>query len=379
MSINNIPGNKNLIAGDGNAGYLGTVLSTELITGDVLSNQIGLAAGSNLNSTVNWLKFVIDGKIIFSPMKAIKSGLSWNQINSANAVYGNTIVTINGLRYKVRLWRGANEDPVSVGNGSINHNSEWNRLMLPINVKAKSKNWSYPNNVESNVPDWDIGFTDEDLLMGAVAAGYSWCQEIVGSSSRLYRGGGDASRSDYLSSSYIQSFVGWRPVLELVDYTFEDTQNQAPTIIIKNSFDQQIVQNQVIKHSNKTPVSFKILANDSDLNDTLQYSIWLRNSEYKTWAEIGKSVEINVSIPFENILVGNNTIQVKVRDNNGAETSITFVVANINPQSYSQKHVYELIMALGFAATGNNSLRALKYPEYNKSTLSLAELVNFLQ
>lgn len=155
--------------------------------------------------------------------------------------------------------------------------------------------------------------------------------------------------------------------------------NQAPTLTLKDSVNQPITQNQTIKHTNITPFLFKILTNDADVSDNLQYSIFLRNSEYQTWTNISKGVETSISIPFANLLIGNNTIQVKVRDNKGAETSITFVVGNINPQSYCQKHVYELIVALGYAPTGNSSLRALKYPEYNKSTLSLAELVNFLQ
>lgn len=155
--------------------------------------------------------------------------------------------------------------------------------------------------------------------------------------------------------------------------------NNSPILAIFDIHNKSITQNQIIKHSNQTLFLIKILADDSDTNDTLQYSIWLRNSEYATWTSIGKDIETIVSIPFDNLLIGNNTIQVKVRDSNGAETSITFVVANINPQSYSQQHVYELIIAIGYAPTGNSSLMELKYPEYNKATLSLAELVNFLQ
>lgn len=155
--------------------------------------------------------------------------------------------------------------------------------------------------------------------------------------------------------------------------------NQAPILTLRDSQNQTINQNQAIKHSNKAPFLFKILANDSDTNDTLQYSIWLRDSEYQTWTSIGKGVDTSITIPFASLLMGNNGIQVKVKDSNGAETTITFVVTNINPESYSQKHVYDLIVALGYSPTGYSSLRAIRYPEYNKTTLSLAELVNFLQ
>lgn len=170
------------------------------------------------------------------------------------------------------------------------------------------------------------------------------------------------------------AFSGYR---ESSNYTI--THNAIPTLAIKTMDDYPITQNQIIRHREKTHFLFKISVNDSDVNDTLEYSILLRNTEYQLWTNISNGVETEINIPFDSLLLGNNTLQIKVRDNESAETSIIFVVANINPQSYSQQHVYELIAALGYAPTGSGSLQALKYPEYNKSTVSLAELVNFLQ
>lgn len=129
-----------------------------------------------------------------------------------------------------------------------------------------------------------------------------------------------------------------------VEYIGTYTANTAPTLTLKDSLNQPITQNQSIKHTNKTPFLFKILAQDSDVGDTLQYQIMLRNVEYKTWTSITSGVETEISIPYADMLTGNNNIEVKVRDSQLAETSSLFVLRNLTPESYSQKHVYDLIV-----------------------------------
>ena len=213
------PGNPVLIAGDMNAGYFGIVPASELITGDALASMVGISAGTSQFSNEGWLKFAYQGKIQFVAKKPIRHSISWTNINSANCVYGDKTIDIGGLTYKVRLMRGANEDPTGDWRGSINHNSEWNKLMLPIHIEAKNKNWAYPDNVEANVPYWGIDFTDADLHTHETYPDgeRSWCQEVRESNnSRIYRGrfGVSYSNSDSPSNSYRN--YGFRPVLELV-------------------------------------------------------------------------------------------------------------------------------------------------------------------
>lgn len=214
------PGNPMLIAGNMEQGYFGVVPSSQLITGDALASMVGISAGTSQFSSEGWLKFAYQGKIQFVAKKPIRHSISWNSIDSANCIYGTKTVTIGGLTYKVRLMRGANEDPAGSFQGSINHNSEWNKLMLPIHIEAKDKSWAYPNNVEADVPYWGIDFTDADLHTHEYhgSGSYSWCQEVGDSSSRrIVRGGTGVSYSDSLSASGSFAPGGFRPVLEL-DY-----------------------------------------------------------------------------------------------------------------------------------------------------------------
>lgn len=215
------PGPTKLIGGNEEAGFYGECLASELITGDELARRIGLTRGLSQFSNEPWLKFSYMGKIEFIAKKPFRKLVSWDYIDSANAVFGNRVIEINGLKYKVRLPKGKSEgkqDEVGSFKGTINHGSEWNKLMLPIHIKAPDK-WEYPDNVNSPTENWNVKYTDTDLFTYysfGNETDYSWCQERAGDiNSRLLRGYNDISSSNGNASDSF--FYMWRPVLELVD------------------------------------------------------------------------------------------------------------------------------------------------------------------
>lgn len=218
-----MPGPTKLIGGNEEAGFYGEMPTSEFITGDELARRIGLTAGVSQFSDEPWLKFSYMGKVEFIAKKTFRHSISWDNINTVNAVFGNRTIKIGGNNYKVRLPKGKTEgkqNDSSSAKGAINDGSEWNRLMLPIHIKAPDK-WEYPNNVNSPTENWHIGYTDNDLLTinSAVNIGSdSWCQEYGQYSRyRLLRGGsGVNSVGAYFPNSVVNSY-GWRPVLELVD------------------------------------------------------------------------------------------------------------------------------------------------------------------
>lgn len=213
------PGPSNLVGGVMQAGYFGTVTSTELITGDALASAAGLSAGTTQNSTTDWLKFAHEDKILFVAKKPIRHSITWDAIHAAGCAYGSKTVVIGGLTYKVRLFRSALTDPALDANadkGAIG--SEWNKLMLPIHVEAPSS-WAYPVYC-GTTEDWGINFTDADLwtISSAGNGTYTWCQEKLTSNAagRVIRGGGGVSYWSTYTSSNTNANYGWRPVLELL-------------------------------------------------------------------------------------------------------------------------------------------------------------------
>lgn len=216
-----VPGPSTLIGGNLQAGFYGEVPAKDFITGDELARRIGLTAGTSQYSNEPWLKFSYLGKIEFAAKKPFRYRISWDNLNSANVVFGNKTIYIGGKTYKVRLMKGKTEgkqNDQTSSMGRINHNSEWNRLILPIHENAPS-NWKYPDNVNSPTENWNIGYTDADLITNIDngKGSYSWCQEYGSSNKRLLRGGGDASYSSVNDPSIIHSICGWRPVLELIN------------------------------------------------------------------------------------------------------------------------------------------------------------------
>lgn len=216
-----VPGPSELIGGNLQAGFYGEVSTSEFITGDELAAKIGLTAGTSQFSNEPWLKFSYMGKTEFVAKKPFRHSVSWDNINSANAVFGNRIIEINGSKYKVRLLKGKTEgkqNDSSSYQGGICKNSEWNKLMLPIHKNAPSS-WAYKDNVSSPTGNWNVGYTDNDLLTISSAGNgyYSWCQEYGSNTGyRLFRGCFGVSYSSCNVPSINNGGYGWRPVLELI-------------------------------------------------------------------------------------------------------------------------------------------------------------------
>ena len=102
------PGSPYLISGTMQEGFFGEVPASELITGDALASECGISQGTSQFSSEGWLKFAYQGKIQFVAKKPIRHSISWDAINTANCVYGDSgdkTVVIGGKTYKVTLMR----------------------------------------------------------------------------------------------------------------------------------------------------------------------------------------------------------------------------------------------------------------------------------
>lgn len=216
------PGPKRLIGGNLQAGFFGEVPTSDFITGDELASLIPLYDGISQYSNEPWLKFAYMGKIEFIAKKPFRHHMIWSSVDKyAHVITGSKTLQIKGKTYKIRLMKGKTEGKQNdrgLWYGSICHNSEWNRLMLPIHENAPD-NWKSPRNVESPTEDWGVDYSDEDL--GTVQGGngcFTFCQEYGETDrERLIRGGyNNISGSSTGWSSVGYAEYGWRPVLELV-------------------------------------------------------------------------------------------------------------------------------------------------------------------
>lgn len=208
------PGNRVLLAGNMRAGWFGEIPSSDFITGDELARMVEITAGKSQYSDESWLKFAYIGNVFLVAKKPIRYSISWDQINQANCVYGDKVISIKGKRYKIMLLRGVGEN-VQADSKVLNENnfqdkaciySMWNKLILPLFKDETSYTWG-------------TNYTDADLIThfrnGNGAA--SWCQEKVQNEYyRLVRGSNKASYSGAFSFTNSSYGFGWRPCLQLI-------------------------------------------------------------------------------------------------------------------------------------------------------------------
>ena len=132
-----------------------------------------------------FLKFVHNGKNFLVGDRNIKNSISWNDLNERKLVFGNKIIEIDGIKYRIRLLTS----------------NEWDNLIVKYTPKDNDSHWK-------NI--------------------YTWCQNIysiyslkeyysLGWTYRVMRGSFSVSYfyGDY-SSCMSPPINGWRPVLEVL-------------------------------------------------------------------------------------------------------------------------------------------------------------------
>lgn len=213
---------------------------SDIISYDKISELVGLENSGNKihHDEELWLKFKFNGNIQYVAKKPIRSHISYNEIKERKLIYGrdsDTIVTIDGNRYRVRLMKTLNDDVEGLGsriddkkNYELFHNSEYNQLMLPIHENSINDDWEMSEYIGNNVSIWEHNhgsspsglYTNEDLHTDEafnVGTG-SWMQEFGRSeNSFLDRGYTGIEMIDEKNANNSGSHRGWRPVLELID------------------------------------------------------------------------------------------------------------------------------------------------------------------
>jgi len=202
------PGTSVLEKGDAVDGFFGLVPSEEMIGGNELASLLSFSSGANIiaNNDAGWLKFVLDGKILFTPLCGFRSGILWNHLNTANIVYGSRQVQVNGYIFSVRLPRGVVADPSGLPDSYTNSafpeesddETEWGRTI------RRCQDGRYAS------------YSTADL--GVVSTTYgNWCQEsarVIPARFHIVRGGGQGAQGLYVRDD--TTTRQWRPFLELI-------------------------------------------------------------------------------------------------------------------------------------------------------------------
>lgn len=82
------PGPKSLISWMSKIGFFGEVPSTELVNTSQLATHMDLS-GTQVNLSEPWLKFLIDGKILFVAKRQLMTSVSYKTINDKGDIFGD--------------------------------------------------------------------------------------------------------------------------------------------------------------------------------------------------------------------------------------------------------------------------------------------------
>lgn len=164
------PGSKNLIYGNEQLGYFGTLTQAEFTSLGAIRNLVGLYAGTDEGAAFLWVKMFYKGRVLYFPTNTIAYNLSWNQLYNAGVVYGVDgngyaptatptnqfkIMNIGKDVLKIRLFTAdTNPDPTSflsqqllTSGGANITGSEWVQMIYALVGNAP---------VAYNGPKWNL-------------------------------------------------------------------------------------------------------------------------------------------------------------------------------------------------------------------------------
>lgn len=199
--------NKVSVAAPPTSEYFGEVPTANFIDGASLAAALSFTNGTSVFNTEPWFKVKHNGKTLYFPKKPIRHTVSWNQLNTANLVYGNRTVLIGGLTYKVRLFTGSTGDPAPLISSNPAPGGEWDALFYKL--------WS--GNPNGTAENW-ANYTTAELGQDSTAR-FNWCQETssAGATLAVIRGNTTPANAVDTSKSNSSANYGWRPILELVE------------------------------------------------------------------------------------------------------------------------------------------------------------------
>jgi len=200
-----VPPGSTIIAGDELTGFYGEIVGSDFITYSSLSYQVGLSAGTLQHDAESaWLKFSLDGRVVYVAKKPIRHTITAREINDQHLTVENSstsTVTVNDNVFKVTLLTGGDTNPASSPGG------EWNRLMYPIHIDD-------PDGLE-----WGINYTNGDLSIGEGDGRATWtsASETDTYGDRIFRGHSSLTAFSSVRTDYAVAVHGWRPVLRSVE------------------------------------------------------------------------------------------------------------------------------------------------------------------
>lgn len=215
---------------DRDTGYFGRLSSNDFISYERLSTKVKFDKGTMMPDK-GWLVFYYRGEIVYIPQHPIRYNISWDDLESAELVFGKDI-KIGEQTYNISLPTGAKSNPVDDvkwQNASaseeleidLGYGSVWNELIYRVHkdIPGVTDIGESCSGGPQYGENWDE-LTDEELNVNWVecsAGTATWCQETSSpdSANRVLRGHYRLAGSLRIASSISSAYLGWCAMLKV--------------------------------------------------------------------------------------------------------------------------------------------------------------------
>ena len=279
------------------------------MSGSMANYTFGDTPSADANK-LQWVKIKDGDKTLLICDRVILVSVSWDDLNGQGYVTGKTI-TIDGTKYKCRLLTGGsnrrNNDWYAGGTPT---NNEWDRFITREEVIT-----GLPAPVSSDL-DTNLNTTDHNSTHNQLwhwVGVYSWCQEAwaENASFRASRGSGSARYWNINSSGTRNVYVGFRPVLEVL--------NTDP--LISDSDRNLGDKNQ--------DFTIEYTVNDSDSGDVLTATESIDGRTTKSFAPT-RNFKNTITVNVRELSLGPHTVKVVVTDGQGGTATRTWTFNRVN-------------------------------------------------
>ena len=260
---------------------------------------------------LQWHKIKDGDKTLLICDRVILVSVSWDDLNGQGYVSGKNI-RIDGATYKCRILTGGSNyrNTSDAYAGGTPTNNEWDRFVTREEV-ITGLPAPLSSDLDSSLVATDKTSTHNQFWnwMGV----YSWCQETYSqnASYRACRGYFSARHWDYNTASFRYVYVGFRPVLEIL--------NTDPLI---SDQDRDLGD----KNSNFT---IEYTVNDADAGDSLTATESLDGQTTKSFAPTRNSTN-RINVLVDELSLGKHTVKVVVTDGQGGTATRTWTFTRTN-------------------------------------------------
>ena len=259
------------------------------MSGSMANYTIGSTPAADANK-LQWHKIKDGNKTLLICDRVILVSVSWNDLNAQGYITGKTI-TIDGTTYKCRVLTGGSNyrNTSDAYAGGTPTNNEWDRFITREEVIT-----GLPAPTSSDL-DSSLVTADKNSAHNQFwnwFGVYSWCQGVY-------------------SATYLYVFVGFRPVLEIL--------NTDPLI---SDSDRNLGD----KNTNFT-IQYSV--DDPDSGDVLTATESIDGQTTKSFGPTRNFVN-TITVPVDELSLGTHTVKVVVTDGKGGTATRTWTFTRTN-------------------------------------------------